>query len=440
MGKLGRTRALGPAAGVMAALLSSAAHAELQAVAEAGVGYSDNIVRGEVDEVEETIGTVGLQLDWQERTRRIDGDATVDLNYYEYLDDTFDSEVIGTANGSLALALVPERLHWVFEDSFGQAQQDPFAPATPETREDLNYFSTGPDLTLRFGANGFTRLFGRWSSTTYEISPLDAERTTGGIAFGRRSSPRSELALNGITESIDFDSDLNRDYDLKSAFISWRLDASRTLLTTELGYTWLDRDGSEDTTGSALVNVVVTRDLSASSALLLTLGSQLGDAGDSLRGALTGNVVGVGSQVTATSDPFENRVVSLEYRFRRNRTSFALGASYNDDEYQSQSQFDRKRYVYNATFLRRLTGTLNFELGATLTSEDFVNTSIETDEWHYDAMLSWRAFRTLGFRFRVERYERGTADGNGEFQENRAFLTLAYYWGGTDFGSMPPLR
>ncbi|MBM0106198.1 hypothetical protein JM946_15810 [Steroidobacter sp. S1-65] len=440
MGKLGRTRAVGSVAGVMAVLLSSAAHAELQAMLEAGVGHSDNIVRAEVDEVEETIGTIGLQLDWLERTRRIDGEATVDLSYYEYLDNTFESEVVGTANGSLAVAILPERLQWIFEDSFGQAQDDPFAPATPETREDLNYFSTGPDLTVRFGSAGFTRLFGRWSSTTYETSPLDATRTTGGIAFGRRSSPRSELSLNGIAESIDFDSDLNADYDRKSAFISWRVDASRTLLTTEVGYTWLDRDGSDDTTGSALVNIVVTRDLSASSALLLTLGSQLGDTGDSLRSALTGNVVGVGSQITATADPFENRVVSLEYRFRRSRTGFALGASYNDDEYQTQTQFDRTRYVYNAAFSRRLTGTLELELGAALNSEDFVNTGIETDELRFDAGLNWRAFRTLGFRFLVERYVRETADGSGEFQENRAFLTLAYYWGERDATALGGFR
>ena len=99
MGKLGRMRAVGPAAGVMAVLLSGAAQAEVQAMAEAGVGYSDNIVRAAVDEVGETIGTVGLQLDWLERTRRIDGEATVDLNYFEYLDNTFESEVEGTANG-----------------------------------------------------------------------------------------------------------------------------------------------------------------------------------------------------------------------------------------------------------------------------------------------------------------------------------------------------
>src|SRR5690606_16682042 len=125
---------------------------------------------------------------------------------------------------------IPDRLQWVFEDSFGQAQDDPFAPSTPDTREDLNYFSTGPDLLVRFGSTGFTRVYGRWSSTTYETSPLDAERTTAGLSVGRRASESSELSLNGVTESIDFDADASTDYDRKSAFIGYRVDAARTLI------------------------------------------------------------------------------------------------------------------------------------------------------------------------------------------------------------------
>ena len=87
------------AAGVVAWVVSAPVQAEISAVAEAGIGYSDNIGRLPVDEVEETIGTVGLELDWIERSRRVRGDATVDLSYFEYLDNTYDSEVLGTADG-----------------------------------------------------------------------------------------------------------------------------------------------------------------------------------------------------------------------------------------------------------------------------------------------------------------------------------------------------
>ena len=419
------------AAGVMALVVIAPTRAELNGVAEAGVGYSDNIGRVPANETDETIGTVGLELDWVERTRRIRGDATVDLSYFEYLDDTYDSEVQGTANGTLALAIVPETLQWVFQDSFGQAQADPFAPTTPATREDLNYFSTGPDLTLRLGSTGFGRLFGRWSTTTYERSPLDADRTTAGVALGRRASPRSELSLNAVTESVDFDEAFNTDFDRDSVFLGWNLDASRTVLDAQLGYTWLERDGA-DKSGNALVNVVITRDLSASSVLALTLGTQLGDAGDSLRTELQGGVVGGGgTQITATADPFEQRLASLEWRYNRGRTGFSIGASWTEEDYETQTQLNRTRQAYTASVSRRLASAVDFEFFGTLEKEDFDNTDLTSDELRMGAVLNWRAWRTLGLRLTAERYDRDTSSGTGEYQENRAFLTLAYYWGGT---------
>jgi hypothetical protein len=417
------------AAGIAALLVTAPARAELTGVAEAGVGYSDNVGRVPSNETDETIGTVGLELDWTERTRRIRGDATVDLSYFEYLDNTYESEVLGTADGTLALGIVPETLQWVFQDSFGQARSDPFAPATPATREDLNYFSTGPDLTLRLGSTGFGRLFGRWSTTTYERSPLDADRTTAGVAVGRRASPRSELSLNAVTERVDFDQAANTDFDRESVFVGWNLDASRTEIDAQLGYTWLERDGV-DKTGNALVNVVITRDLSASSVLALTLGTQLGDAGDSLRTELQGGVVGGGgTQITATADPFENRVASLEWGYFRGRTGFSLGASWTEEDYETQTLLNRTRNVFTASVSRRLASAVDFELFGTLEEEEFDNTDLASDELSLGAVLNWRVWRTLGLRLTAERYDRDTSDGTGEYQENRAFLTLAYYWG-----------
>nr|WP_298718465.1 outer membrane beta-barrel protein [uncultured Steroidobacter sp.] len=424
------------AAGVMALVVGAPARAEINASAEAGIGYTDNIRRVAEHETSETIGTMGVDLLWQERTRRIRGDATVDLSYFEYMDNTFDSELVGTANGSLALGIVPETLNWVVQDSFGQAQSDPFAASTPETREDLNFFSTGPDLTVRLGSTGFGRVFGRWSSTNYETSPLDAERTTGGVAVGRRASPRTELSLNAVTESIDFDEELNTDYDRDSVFVRWQLDASRTTIDANLGYTWLQRDGS-DKQGSALIAINVARQLTASSTLRMTLSQQLGDAGDSLRAQLSGTgLAGGAGQITATADPFESQLVSLEWSYMRGRTGFVLGASHTEDDYESATLFDRKRDEFTAGVSRRVASTITLDLRATLEKEKFPNMHQQNDELRLGATLNWRAWRTLGMRFLLERYDRDTTGGSSDFVENRAFLTLAYYWGDQDLGAL----
>ena len=79
----------------------SAANADVAYEVATGVGHSDNISRVESGEIDETLASAGLKLDWRERTRRIEGDAFVDLTYVEYLDDTYDGEVLGTATGNV---------------------------------------------------------------------------------------------------------------------------------------------------------------------------------------------------------------------------------------------------------------------------------------------------------------------------------------------------
>jgi hypothetical protein len=38
--------------------------------------------------------------------------------------------------------------------------------------------------------------------------------------------------------------------------------------------------------------------------------------------------------------------------------------------------------------------------------------------------LTWRPGRTIGFRLTVDRYDRNTSNGTGEYVENRYFLTV----------------
>lgn len=403
---------------------AAAANADVSYSLEAGMGYSDNIERVPTNEQDEKIGTVAVDLAWTERTRRLTADADVDLSYFEYLDNTFESEVVGTADGLFTVGIVPERFTWLFQDSFGQAQTDPFTPITPDNRENLNYFTTGPDVIVRLGSAGALRLFGRYADTDYERSPLDAERTSAGLALARQPSQRSELAINAISEQIDFADETNPDYDRDSAFISYRLDGSRTDINTELGYTWLEpADGAK--TGGLLANLSVIRDLSAASTLQLDLGTQFTDASDALRSAIEGGAVG-GPDVTATADPFEGRFVSLRWAFSRNRTGLTLGASWNEDRYEQQTQLDRTRVAYEAIFTRRMASSLDLMLMAVLNDEEFDTTGLTSDELNVVARLNWRIGRALGLALSVERSDRDSSTGLGEYVENRAFLTLTY--------------
>lgn len=409
---------------VAALLVAQPAQAELDLGFEVGAGRSDNIRRAAAGETSETIGVVGFDMAWSEQTRRLLVDAAADLSYFEYLDDAFESEVVGTANGALTVGVIPERLTWLIQDSFGQAQTDPFAIVTPATREDLNYFTTGPDFLQRLGGNTLLRLFGRYSSAEYEVSPLDAERNAAGVSVARFPSARSELALNGVAEQIDFEAVDAADYDRDSVYLSYDLDAARTDLNARLGYIWLEPDDGERS-GGLLADLNVIREVSAHSTLELQLGVQFTDAAEALRMGLDRNVVG-GVDISASTDPFEDRSASLRWSFRRNRTGFFLGAGWNEERYERQRNLDRVRFAYEAGVSRRLSSAVDVAVLATLDDEEFDNADVQFDELGLAARLNWRAGRTIGLQLSVERFDRDSSDGATQYVENRAFLLITY--------------
>ena len=420
----------GSIAAVCALLLGAEARADLTYEVEAGVGHSDNITRVSEDEVAESLATIGTHVNWSKMTRRLDADVFVDLDYVEYLDNTYDGEIVGTADIDTTFSIVPDRFTWQVQDSFGQAQSDPFSPVTPENSENVNYFTTGPDLLLGFGSQNSMRLFGRYSPTHYEVTDLDGESVATGLSFIRALSGASQVALNASNTENTFDNPANLGYEQRAASVSYDFTGGRTTLSTQVGYSWIELDDGTKN-GGELFNLTLSRKISNSSSLELSAGSQFSDAGDALRGISSGGGVGGPSQVLATSDPFENRDISLTWDFRRNRTGLSLGASYEEALYEVRTQFDRTRIMYNARFTRELQPTLSFELIALYSEDEYTATNVQFDDMQASASLTWRMSRHLGLRFRLEQFNRHSTFEGGTYDERRAFLTFTYTGGTT---------
>jgi hypothetical protein len=415
------------------------AFADLAYRADAGIGYSDNIRRTPVEETSEQIAVAGLELQWLERSRRLEADIGISGDYFHYRDDTFDDEFVGTADGQMILGIVPERFTWLMQDSFGQTQSDPFAPTTPETREDINYFTTGPDLIANLGASNTMRLFGRYSDTHYERSLLDSERTGAGVILARQLSGQNQIALQGVEERTRFDDAPLSDFDRRNAFLTYTSTGARTQLSVEGGYSWITRQDDSEMSGP-LARVDLTREVSAASRFTLSFGTQFSDASQSLRGGVESSPAGGATGVVSSPDPFENRFASAGWNFNRNRTGFGLRASWSQDRYESQTvdqtvepddilQSDRTTWTYEMTFSRRLTANVTTNLIGAFTDEEFDATGATNEELRVGGTLDWQFGRHIGISLTAEHFERNSSVAATDFNENRGFLTLFYRYG-----------
>jgi hypothetical protein len=410
------------------ALAGTVAHSEegFQFSVDAGVGTTDNILRSPDDEQSEEMGLLGTRLSLQQTSRRLEADLLADLMYVHYSDGTYSNEVTGNFIGSANLAVVPDRITWIFEDNFGQAVTDPLAAVTPDNQENVNVFATGPDFFMPLGATNSLGFSARFMNTDFEENPFGSERYSGMLYFGRELSSSAMLSVRGSVEQVTpEDESLSEEYDQSELYARYSIDGSRTTFAVEGGTSRIERGDFSDS--SPLLRLALSREFTTRSTLRATFGREYSDSGSALRFEQAfGGVDTDTSAVTSNSEPFLSTFANLEWSVFGRRTQLGLTAGYSDSEYLEDTTFNRSRWQFGARAGRDLGPRLTLNLRAGYSSEDVAAVDGDSTETSLGTGLSWRAGRNVFIDLSYEHTERSSDNPAFEFAENRAWLRLRY--------------
>jgi hypothetical protein len=412
---------------------------ELSYGAYVGMGHTDNIERVNDDEQAESIASIGAQLSLEHESRRLTTSITSRLEYREYLDNTFDSEVIGNLVGNALLDIVEERLTWTIEDTFGQSTVNQFAPVTPGNRENVNYLSTGPDLTLPFLSRNSFIVRGRLADVNYESSNLGNQRIRGELALKRDLSEASNASINATSEQVDFEDDAQFiDYDRNEGFLNYNANTARTNLSIDGGITEIRSQGEKQDTW--LGRIAFTRHVSSAATLSFEVGHDFSDAGTifvELESLLQpGSTDPVPVQQTAT--PFENTYALLRGEFSGRRTDVRLQAGYNDEKYQDQSTFDRARLTLLLTLERDLSSVISAHVGGNYSRQDYDTLGRTFADMTATLGMRWNFGRASYVSLDYQYLDRSDDLNTAEYSANEVWLRVAYLVGEGVTGGKTP--
>ncbi len=405
--------------------------AEVSLTVELAAGYTDNLQRqpeGE-DEVPASLGLTGT---WIETTRHLAVDVEGRVDGIKYFNDTIDDEVVGQLDGSLTWWAVPERFAWVVENVYGQVATDPFQPISPENRENTNFFSTGPDWYIPFGERMRAYLGGRYGMARYELSDTDSDRLVGTAGIDRAVSSTSRLGLQVSSESVDFDSALQSDFDRQEAYARYEFsrdqqtDGLPSGLTVNAGYTWLDGDAGDDS--APLIEVLYSKALSSSVRVGLELASRFSDAGlEFAAGGLPGSGPGTDPGVIPQAGVYEERSGLATIDFQRQRTTLGFAVRLADESYETDT-LDRQRYDLRLTAERRMTRRLTGSAGVLWSRNQYESGGLDREDTDTEYRLELR--RELGQRSSIAVIglyaSRSSDDPLVEFDETRGYLVFDY--------------
>jgi len=398
----------------------------LAVTADAGIGATDNITRVPNNPTYESIASVGLGLKLKQSDARLDANVDGDFSYLDYLKHTYGNEVVGRLDGVVKFIVLPERLVWVLQNNFGQVQIDPFAAVTPANRENMNYASTGPDITFHFASRMFAQISGRYSDTRYQVSDLDSHRVFGGAAFGRALSGKSNVSLNVNSERFNFiDTVANADYDRRSAFLHYDGVTGRTSLMFNAGGSQV-RVRSRNINGS-LMQVSAKRVISDAATLTIEAGTQLTDAGDSFRSLQPGVVGGIPvGPATTTAEPFKRTYAEASWSYVRHRTTIDAATRWSKDQFDFNTQLDVKRTGAQLSVDRRIRRYLSMRLIGDYQKEDYPVTSFSNRTWRAGGEVSIAIGKVTTLKLDYDHYNRSATPANTSFKESRAFVRISY--------------
>jgi hypothetical protein len=431
--QLGITPRAAAVIGVAACALawSAAADADVDLGVEFTAGYTNNLLR-QPDGEDDVPASFGFTGSWLETTRHFSADVEGRVDGIKYFNDTWDDEVVGQLDGSLTLWAVPERFAWVVENVYGQVATNPFESISPANRENTNFFSTGPDWYMPFGERMRAYLGGRYGSVRYETSDSDSERLVGIAGIDRAVSSKSRLGVQVSSETVDFDSPLQSDFDRQEAYIRYEVSRDQQTgglpsgLTVNAGYTWLDGDAGDDS--APLIEVLYSKDLSSSVRMGLELASRFSDAGlEFAAGGLPGSDPGIDPGVIPQAGVYEERSGLATIDFQRQRTSLGFAVRLADEAYETET-LDRRRYDLELTAERRMTPRLTGSAGVLWSRDEYESGGLDREDTDTEYRLEFR--RELGQRSSIGVIglyaSRSSDDPLVEFDETRGYIVFDY--------------
>jgi hypothetical protein len=259
----------------------------------------------------------------------------------------------------------------------------------------------------------------------YETRPFDNERQGAGLWIAREVRRDRTLSLNAEIEKVEFDNGVTPEYERLSTYLRYEGSAGRNTFDVQAGYT--EQEILAETSDGILLDASWIRQVSGMSEVYLNVGRRFSDQGNVFRyqQSITRDVDSVGD-LTENGSPFLLQNIAIGYTLTGDRTTIDLRVGATEQEYETQSELDRKDAVFDLFIQRDLTRSLFTRVDVTLSKREFMDIQREDDTLLASLSFGYRLSAALDISLRYTRFSRESDAVENEFDENRGNLTLTY--------------
>lgn len=346
------------------------------------------------------------------------------LEYDDYLHNTFNDQTLFFLNSAATWFIRPQRLSWTAEDYYGQIPINPFAVNTPNNMQNVNVFSTGPNLFLRMDPLNSVELGARYGNYHAGAQNTNSDRASGFVGWFYQFSPITVFSLNYQGQNADYTSNVvSSRYTRNDLFFRMVTRRPDVALITDLGNTWLHQSETANISG-VYARVLASKQLTEASSLSFTAMSTTTDTADTILAA------------EGTAAVTSGTIVGTDiYRLKHVDVTYTHGRAYGTDRIRL---FSERLNYFTAPLDQELTGA-RIDLGNRLTGTLFGSVYGSYIRTKYDATSVVNRDGQEGVRFAYEmrpdwflglegrRTRRLSNAPDTAYSEDRVILSITFY-------------
>lgn len=393
---------------------------------------TDNIALTETNRMDETVVSPSLEFGATQSGSLLNLRARGNLQYLEYLDNTFSNELRKEFAGQIEWLAIPQRMHFIVEDYLTSQPTDVLIAFNPGNEQQVNVFSAGPRFYLRLADTTDAQLELRYGNTHAErTKELDGDRYSAMARILHDISATRSMGLHGAYVDVKFDRADSIDYRRFDLFAGFNDRRANLTIDINAGLTRLTREGAASDSNEPLLRAQADWEMSQRSTLTARVTHTLADAATDLidRASLTdGPIIGTltNAEIVANAEVFRNSRAALEWRYTGDRSGLSLSPYYQRVDYIDSftpDQFSRGGVIGASYRLQP-----RIELGARLIYESrrFDDTGRRDRDLTYAATLTWTLTSHWSTQFAILRRDRNSNAIGQDYEETPLSIAIFY--------------
>ena len=147
--------------------------------------------------------------------------------------------------------MVKNRFSWLVSDYFQQEPINAIDASTPDNLQNSNFFTFGAGINYPVSPRQSFTLRPEFRDFYYETLTTDNQQLSLTLDWNYVMSELTSVGLSGIARTVDYDEPGIADVHFNSIYFVLAGQRARSVYTTSLGTTSVDRDNGQHTSGFA---------------------------------------------------------------------------------------------------------------------------------------------------------------------------------------------